>query len=129
VGETEFKKVSALSQAVLQQAENLAETTPAPEPYAGGRYVREEPPLSSNLPFAAPAASVANTSLFKPMGPTGRFPPQSSAIKAPPPRSGFLAQRSRRSRSPLATCPSISRLRCSRSPLTAGPSALHPRRS
>jgi hypothetical protein len=96
VGETEFRRITALSQAVLQQAENLAETAPTPEPYAGGRYVREEPPLSSNLPFTASTAATGNTSLFKPMGTTGQLLPQSSSplfrpIKAPPPRSGFLA--------------------------------------
>ncbi|KAJ7851691.1 hypothetical protein B0H13DRAFT_2359926 [Mycena leptocephala] len=49
VGETEFKKIAALSPAVLQQTRNAAETAPASEPYAGGRYLREEPPVTSSL--------------------------------------------------------------------------------
>ncbi|KAJ7794546.1 hypothetical protein B0H13DRAFT_2393349 [Mycena leptocephala] len=43
VGETEFKKIAALSPAVLQQTRNAAETAPASEPYAGGGTYAKSP--------------------------------------------------------------------------------------
>jgi hypothetical protein len=49
VGEAEIRDVAERMRAVLEQVENVAETAPAPAPYAGGRYLRTEPPTSALL--------------------------------------------------------------------------------
>ncbi|KAJ7911723.1 hypothetical protein B0H13DRAFT_2328102 [Mycena leptocephala] len=49
VGEAEIRDIAERMRAVLEQVENVAETAPAPAPYAGGRYLRTEPPTSALL--------------------------------------------------------------------------------
>ncbi|KAJ7832378.1 hypothetical protein B0H13DRAFT_1915018 [Mycena leptocephala] len=140
VGETEFKKVAALSPAVLQQTRNAAETAPASEPYAGGWYLREEPPMTSSLPKTTPVPVVVPSASRFP--PPNLVRPQGVKERAPLARTLLPERRPRslpagRPRSSPAAGPSyIARLRSpprsrrSRSPPPfAGPSTLHPRRS
>jgi hypothetical protein len=132
VGETEFKRIAAISPAVLQQTKNAAKTAPASEPYAGERYLREEPPLTSSLlktnrvpAVVPPASSLPTPNSVRPQGVKEKVPPTRARLPERWPHSPLAAGPS------FLACPrSPPHSHCSHSPPPiAGPSTLRPCRS
>ncbi|KAJ7834182.1 hypothetical protein B0H13DRAFT_1914210 [Mycena leptocephala] len=71
VGATEYGEIQRKLRAVLEQATHVTEEEKPPTPYAGGRYLRQEPPVTTHLPPTRATTATEMTRSPPIAGPSG----------------------------------------------------------
>ncbi|KAJ7928396.1 hypothetical protein B0H13DRAFT_2311678 [Mycena leptocephala] len=71
VGPMEYGEIQRKLRAVLEQATRATEEEKPPTPYAGGRYLRQEPPVTTRLPPTRVTPAIETTCSPPVAGPSG----------------------------------------------------------